>query len=257
MNRKNFTLIELLVVIAIIAILAGMLLPALNKARESARKISCVNNQKQVMLGQQQYAGDFNDMMVVCANFNNKINGDPETFMTVLTRVASVTKNMDTLDKGASGYLPYSSFVCASTVGADSNYKSSSQIWTGTYGMWKHRGNKDRRDKTGDIFGSANDDPADWTAVNIHITRAKAPSSTFVLADTLKSISGGSDAGKQFYTFWPGKAAENSGVGLVHGDRANVGFIDGHVESLGKQEMKDTATNMTFYIDGSLAEKTI
>ena len=67
-KKRNFTLIELLIVIAIIAILAGMLLPAINKAREKARIISCVSNLKQLGQLHVLYADSFDGYVVLPYN---------------------------------------------------------------------------------------------------------------------------------------------------------------------------------------------
>lgn len=63
MKRQNFTLTELLVVISIIAILAGLLLPALNKGRASAQNAACISNLKQVGATFMLYANDFDDLL--------------------------------------------------------------------------------------------------------------------------------------------------------------------------------------------------
>ena len=79
MNRKSntgFTLIELLVVIAIIAILMGVLMPALSRARELDKRAVCLNNTKTLALGWTMYGGDFEGRMPYGRAF--EWNGEPD-----------------------------------------------------------------------------------------------------------------------------------------------------------------------------------
>ncbi len=71
MKRFGFTLIELLVVIAVIAVLMGILMPALNRARDQGRKIVCSNNLHSLAIANGVYASTFNDWNVPCQDAHN------------------------------------------------------------------------------------------------------------------------------------------------------------------------------------------
>lgn len=78
-KKQEFTLVELLVTIAVIAILAGMLLPALNKARDTAYGASCLSNLKQLGTGMDMYIGDSDDFYPMLRYANPASTADYDT----------------------------------------------------------------------------------------------------------------------------------------------------------------------------------
>lgn len=88
-KRGGFTLIELLVVIAIIAILAAILFPVFAKAREKARQITCISNQKQLGLGMTMYAEDYDEQYVPYFSgynpANNTYSGNQQYWPTIVS----------------------------------------------------------------------------------------------------------------------------------------------------------------------------
>jgi len=135
-TEKKFTLIELLVVIAIIAILAALLLPALQKARDQAKQISCCNNLKQVGLAYHTYADDFN-MFLPCDRVSTNSSWATWGYMHRGLEVALAPYVNSKLPTAAHLATGHPVWICAgSPVSFDPTYQGGKYNHDGSFGPY-------------------------------------------------------------------------------------------------------------------------
>ncbi|MSU62882.1 MAG: DUF1559 domain-containing protein [Pedosphaera sp.] len=220
--ETGFTLIELLVVIGIIAILAGLLLPSLSKAKEGGRSAVCKNNVRQITLGMMMYVDENGDYFPWCGDVDRNrapdwmFGGQPSTDTAVQARWKSVNYGFHAESGSVFSYVTGQPRVSPHR----DNYTNRFDVYrcpsTGAIG----------RALRVTYSMSGRFDAGDRSPRGIRSTGVVNPSGKFLLAnEDPKTMHNAA--------FHPGLGASAvKGSMTFHNGRANFGFADGHSESL-------------------------